>query len=560
MALKFLSNITLEGAELQNARLHPLGSAPSGAEGQVYYDSGNNRLMMHNGTDWYSVNGSVESLSSTTANQITVSGGTGATPSIAAVTAAVVNGGTGLATGDQIYDFVMGQGFLTSSTAVTSIIAGSGISVSGATGDVTVTNSDRGSSQNIFKQIAVSGESSIVADSNNDTLTFVEGSNVTITTDASTDSITIAATDTNTTYTAGAGLDLSGTVFSHEDTSSVSDLTPSSRTYVDGITFDTYGHVQSVSTSTETVTDSDTTYSVSVAAGASNDADIVLTAGGSGSGTDLVTIAGTTNEIQITENVSTSTITVGLPNDVTIGNDLTVTGDLVVNGTTTTVNSNTVNIGDNMILLNSDETGAPSQDAGIEIERGTSSNVSLYWNETADAWYLNDGSAKEIATISDLSGYNPTIGTDSDYTQSGVNIIKSLTLTDGVITAFTDGDMQSSSTTQKGVVELATNTETNTGSDSSRAVTPASLAYTLSQGGGLADSNRAKVLIGNGTDTTLTATHNLGEADVMVQVVEVATGDTVMVETAARSTNSLDVIFAAAPASNAYAVYCTKME
>ena len=560
MALKFLSNISLEGAELQNAKLHPLGTAPSGAEGQVYYDSTNNRLMMHNGTSWYSVNGITESISSGTANQLTVTGGSTATPSISVVTGAVVDSGTALATGDQIYDFVMGQGFLTSSSAVTDITAGSGISVSASTGSVTVTNSDRGSSQNIFKNFAVSGESTVVADSNNDTLTFVEGSNVTITTDASTDSITIAATDTNTTYTAGAGLDLTGTVFSHEDTSSVTDLTPSSRTYVDGITFDTYGHVQSISTSTETVTDSDTTYSVSVAAGAANDADIVLTAGGSGSGTDLVTIAGTTNEIEISENVGTSTITIGLPSDVTIGNDLTVTGDLIVNGTTTTVNSNTVNIGDNMILLNSDETGTPSQDAGIEIERGTSTNVSLYWNETADAWYLNDGTAKEIATTSDLSGYNPTIGTDSDYTQSGVNILKSLTLTDGVITAFTSGDMQSASTTQSGVVELATNTETNTGTDTSRAVTPASLAYTLSQGGGLASANRAKVLIGNGVDATLTATHNLGEADVMVQVVEVSSGDTVMVEVANRAANSVDVIFSSAPASNAYAVYCQVME
>ena len=554
MALKFLSNITLEGAELQNAKLHPLGSAPSGAEGQVYYDSGNNRLMMHNGTDWYSVNGSVESLSSTTTNQITVSGGTGATPSVAAVTGAVVNGGTSLATGDQIYDFVMAQGFLTDSDAVTSAIAGTGISVSSATGDVTITNTDRGSSQNIFKQIAVSGESSVVADSNNDTLTLVEGSNVTITTNATTDSITIAATDTNTTYSAGDGIDLVGTTFSHADTSSVSDLTPASRRYVDGITFDTYGHVQSISTSTETVTDTNTTYTVDVPTATTN-----IRLLGSDASADAITLSGTTNEVEVTR-VGASELRVGLPNDVTIGNDLTVTGDLVVNGTTTTVNSNTVNIGDNMILLNSDETGAPSQDAGIEIERGTSSNVSLYWNETADAWYLNDGTAKEIATINDLGSYNPTIGTDSDYTQSGINIIKSLTLTDGVITAFTDGNMQSSTTTQKGVIELATNTETNTGTDSSRAVTPAGLEYTANQNGGWANDNRAKVLIGNGADTTLTATHNLGEADVMVQVVEVATGDTVMVETAARSTNSLDVIFAAAPASNAYAVYCTKME
>jgi hypothetical protein len=59
---------------------------------------------------------------------------------------------------------------------------------------------------------------------------------------------------------------------------------------------------------------------------------------------------------------------------------------LTVNGTTTTVNSNTVNVGDNILILNSDETGTPSQNAGIEIERGTSTNASLIWDETADLW------------------------------------------------------------------------------------------------------------------------------------------------------------------------------
>ena len=54
-------------------------------------------------------------------------------------------------------------------------------------------------------------------------------------------------------------------------------------------------------------------------------------------------------------------------------------GNLTVSGTTTTVNSNTVNIGDNdIIVLNSDETGTPSQNAGFEIERGTEDNVFLY--------------------------------------------------------------------------------------------------------------------------------------------------------------------------------------
>ena len=66
--------------------------------------------------------------------------------------------------------------------------------------------------------------------------------------------------------------------------------------------------------------------------------------------------------------------------------NLTLSGDLIVNGTTTTVNSNTVTIGDNIIVLNNDETGVPSQNAGIEVERGTSTNASITWDETNDLW------------------------------------------------------------------------------------------------------------------------------------------------------------------------------
>ena len=73
-----------------------------------------------------------------------------------------------------------------------------------------------------------------------------------------------------------------------------------------------------------------------------------------------------------------------------------IAGDLTVNGTTTTVNSNEVNIGDAIILLNSDEAGTPSANAGIEIERGTLANKSLIWNETDDAWDLNNETLQNL--------------------------------------------------------------------------------------------------------------------------------------------------------------------
>lgn len=208
------------------------------------------------------------------------------------------------------------------SFATDNIAAGDGLTGSVVSGVVTLLNSDKGSSQNIFKKIAVSGQSNVVADSNDDTLTLVAGSNIQITTNATSDSITITGTtplanDSTINVTAGAGLSgggnftvnqaagstititnadrgtsqnifkniavanqttvvadnnddtltlVAGSVdsivgitiatdagsdtitFAHADTSTVSNVTAVSRTYVTGITFDTYGHVKTVST------------------------------------------------------------------------------------------------------------------------------------------------------------------------------------------------------------------------------------------------------------------------------------------------------------------------
>ena len=98
-----------------------------------------------------------------------------------------------------------------SAVGLGNVNAGTGIGVVYSNGTATVTNSDRGSSQNIFKNFAATTGGTAVANSNNDTLTIAAGTNVTTT--RSGDTITIASTDTNTQYTAGVGLTLNGTVF-----------------------------------------------------------------------------------------------------------------------------------------------------------------------------------------------------------------------------------------------------------------------------------------------------------------------------------------------------------
>ena len=132
-------------------------------------------------------------------------------------------------------------------------------------------------------------------------------------------------------------------------------------------------------------------------------------------GTDTLTFAGTANEIETT--VSNNQIQIGLPDDVTIGNDLVVSGNLTVSGTTTTVNTETINLADNIITLNSNYAGSsPSENGGIEIERGTADdNVALRWNETGDTWELtkNGTDYYEIQTVGE-STYSTSIGNGVD--------------------------------------------------------------------------------------------------------------------------------------------------
>ena len=73
--------------------------------------------------------------------------------------------------------------------------------------------------------------------------------------------------------------------------------------------------------------------------------------------------------------------------------NLVISGDLTVSGTTTTVNSNTVTIGDAKIVLNADFSGAgPTENGGFEVERGDEDNVNFIWNETNDNFEFQVGS------------------------------------------------------------------------------------------------------------------------------------------------------------------------
>ena len=431
-----------------------------------------------------------------------------------------------------------------------------------------------------------------------------------------------------------------------------------------------------------------------IAADSGTDNGVVL-------GTDTLTISGTSNEVETS--VSGDTITIGLPSDVTISNDLTVTGSLTVNGTTTTVSTQNLNVEDALIGLQSELTGANSNDIGFVFERGsTGNNAAFIWDESEDKFKLGTTTATAGATgfltiakgtlIADLNGKADTAdklhtsrniggvsfdgssdislpGVDSagnqdttgnagsatilatarniggvsfdgssDIDLPGVNTagnqdtsgnaatatlatsagkwsssrtvtfaggnttgsfsidgsadVGSIVLTttgfdnyggwnlqvngtdtsggasvasgetvdfknttgSGGITVSTPGNNEvqftalSATTTRKGAIEIATQTEVETGTDNTRAVTPKTLKD------GIISKRFFKDTVGNGSDTTITVTHNFDTKFVLVQCAEndngTDPGETVLVDTERDTADTVKLHFATAPASN----------
>lgn len=107
--------------------------------------------------------------------------------------------------------------------------------------------------------------------------------------------------------------------------------------------------------------------------------------------------------------------------------------------------------------------------------------------------------------------------------------------------------------TALGVAEIATQSETNTGTDDQRIVTPLKLKTLLDNRVGGYAAN-----VGNGSSTSFALTHNLNTVDVIVQIKDNTNLDLVIADVVITDANTVTVSFASAPASNAYRVIIKK--
>jgi hypothetical protein len=110
----------------------------------------------------------------------------------------------------------------------------------------------------------------------------------------------------------------------------------------------------------------------------------VISLGNSANGAVLA-VSGTSNEVEVSR--TNGTVTIGLPNDVTVGNNLTVTGNLYVNGSTSQVNTAALTVEDRTIELGIVDGSAPSStttwDLGVLFNYydGSAKKSALVWEQ-----------------------------------------------------------------------------------------------------------------------------------------------------------------------------------
>ena len=449
---KYLSNIDLNKNQLQQAALHPTGTTPSSpVEGQVYFNTSASVKQMYywNGTDWIFMGsqGDITSISSNTTAQLTVTNGLGPDPSLTIVTGAVANGGTALATGDQIYDFVVGQGYVESV----------------GTGNSTFINlADSGTATDPVLTASLS------ATGTPDSTKFLRGDNVWATPpDDNTTSLPVKNSAGTTQFTS---TDVTGIRFAGTGSTTVS--------------FTAGSQLVTIDSGNETIT---------------------LSGEVTGSGTTSISTTVANNVLDI-DNFTAATIVTEAEGIANNDNDTTLPTSAAVKDYV-----------DNAIvggLVYQGGYNAATNTPDLDVSPSASIKQGWTYTVTADGTFFTEQVRVGDVLIAEVDA--PTTLADWTTVQSNIDLASASQVGIGNVAAGTGISVSYASGT-------ATVTNTQTNSDNTYATT---------------------------ISATATVTHNLGTRDVIVQLYDTVTYETVYADVDRDTTNAVIVTFAATPTNS----------
>jgi hypothetical protein len=432
MALQYLTHINLNKNELQLPVIHKLSAAPSSpAEGQIYYHDTDDTIYLYTSGGWVDLGGDITGINITAGYGLT----------------GTVNTTNGVHT--QTIDVVGGDGITANADEIEVTVDNSTIELSNTDGNGAVRIKDAGVTFAKLNGNLVITEAEGIASNDNDTTLptsaavkdYVDTQITAEDLDFDADSGSGAIDLDSEVFTIAGGTDIETTALTNTVTVNHSAVTRTnttsndlsnndgdSFTVIDTITTSSTGHVTAVNTKTVEFPDQLTK-------------------------AELATLLASYD--------STDTVYIG---DADNDTNLTIRGNLTVEGTTTEINHTELNIADNIITLNSDVTGTPTENAGIEVERGTEANVQFRWNEADDDWEFqaydhNDDAAvnsgnPQLITYKVPTTYVTSIG---DGTSTSYTVTHNLGSRDVTVQLY---DNSSYDTVYADVVRTDTNTLT----------------------------------------------------------------------------------------------------